>query len=66
MLPLLNVGYEAATYSAGLIAIIARFVVGRDGLTPAEVDAWVATCAGSAPDYFFSLNRYVFRATRSA
>jgi arsenite methyltransferase len=63
VLPLLNVGYEPATYSGGLIPIIARFVVGRDGWTADDVDAWIDDLRSLGADYFFGLNRYVFLAT---
>jgi arsenite methyltransferase len=64
VLPLLNVGYETATYSGGLLPIVTRFVTGRDGWTAAEVDGWAAELRTLGADYFFSLNRYVFCATR--
>jgi arsenite methyltransferase len=65
VLPLLNAGFEPATaFSAGLIDIIGDFVAGRGALPAAEVDAWKADLRGLGEGYFFSLNRYVFRATR--
>ena len=64
VLPLLNVGYETATYSGRLIPVIARFVAGRDGWTAADVDGWGEDIRTLGPDCFFSLNRYVFCATR--
>ncbi|MFI5898206.1 methyltransferase domain-containing protein [Actinoplanes sp. NPDC051513] len=64
VLTLLNVGYEAATYSGQLIPIVARFVTGRDGWTAADVDGWVEDLQTLGPDSFFSLNRYVFCATK--
>ncbi len=66
VIPLLNVGYEAATYSGGLIDIVADFVAGRAGLTAADVDGWREDLRSMESNYFFSLNRYVFRATRPA
>ncbi len=66
VIPLFNVGYEAATYSGGLIDIVADFVTGRDGLAAAEVDAWREDLRSMGPNYFFSLNRYVFGATKPA
>jgi len=62
-LPLLNAGYRADTYSAGLIDFIRAFVPGRDGLTADEVTAWADDLRGLGADYFFSLNRYLFLAT---
>jgi arsenite methyltransferase len=42
------------------------FVVGRDGLTAEEVQAWAADLRSLGADYFFSLNRYLFCATKTA
>jgi ubiquinone/menaquinone biosynthesis C-methylase UbiE len=62
ILPLFNVGYEPATYSAGVLEIIAGFAAGRDGLTPEEANAWAEDLRSLGPDYFFSINRYLFQA----
>jgi arsenite methyltransferase len=64
VVPLLNVGYDAANYSSGLISMVARFVAGRDGWTAADVDGWAEDLHTLGPDYFFSLNRYVFCTTK--
>jgi ubiquinone/menaquinone biosynthesis C-methylase UbiE len=64
VLPLLNAGFDPATFSAGLMQIISAFVTGRDGLTGDEVQDWAADLASLGPDYFFSLNRYAFLATK--
>jgi ubiquinone/menaquinone biosynthesis C-methylase UbiE len=64
VLTLLNTGYHPETYSGGLIGIVASFVVGRDGLTEHDVNSWVADLTEMGPAYFFSLNRYVFGATK--
>jgi ubiquinone/menaquinone biosynthesis C-methylase UbiE len=58
--PILTVGYERATYSAGVIGLIADFVVGRQGINDEEARAWAADLGGLGPHYFFSLNRYLF------
>jgi arsenite methyltransferase len=63
-IPILNVGYDANTYSAGLVAQVAAFVAGRGGLTDADVSAWVEDLAALGRDYFFSVNRYMFQATK--
>ena len=44
--------------------LIARFVEGRQGLTGADVDAWIADLRerGAEDDYLFSINRYCFLA----
>jgi arsenite methyltransferase len=65
VLPVLDTGYDPHTLSGGLIDLVAGFVVGRDGLTPAEVEAWAADLRSLGREYFFSLNRYVFRGTRA-
>lgn len=63
VIPLLDAVRDPNTYSAGLLDMITRFVAGRDGLTRADAEAWCAD-VGEREDYFFSLNRYVFRAAR--
>jgi ubiquinone/menaquinone biosynthesis C-methylase UbiE len=60
--PILNAGYHANTFSAGMIGLIADFVPGRAGVTMAEAHAWRTDLATLGPDYFFSLNRYLFLA----
>jgi arsenite methyltransferase len=65
VVPLCNVGFDPATYSAGLLDFVAGFVVGRDGLTAEEVQAWAADLRSLGTDAFFSLNRYLFCATKA-
>ncbi|HEY2174396.1 MAG TPA: methyltransferase domain-containing protein [Mycobacteriales bacterium] len=62
--PVLNAGYDPNTLSAGVIALAANFVPGRAGVTNEEMAAWRADLLGLGPDYFFSLNRYLFLAIR--
>jgi hypothetical protein len=64
ILPLLNTDYREDVYSHGLIDFVTGFVPGRDDLTDDEVLAWADDLRGLGSDYFFSLNRYVFLATR--
>lgn len=59
-IPLLNAGYDAHSYSAGLIGAITTFVPGRGGLTEDEVTAWANDLVSMGDDYFFSVNRYLF------
>jgi ubiquinone/menaquinone biosynthesis C-methylase UbiE len=66
ILPLLNVGYQPTTYSAALLELVAGFVTGRGGVTAAEAKVWADDLRSLGPDYFFSLNRYLFRATSRA
>lgn len=65
VLPLLNVGFDPVhSFSAALIDIVGDFVAGRGVVPAAEVDAWKADLRSLGDGYFFSLNRYVFRAIR--
>ncbi len=61
---ILNAGYDPDTFSAGVIGLVAEFVPGRAGVTLAEAQAWRADLVGLGPDYFFSLNRYLFLAVK--
>ncbi len=63
-IPVLNVGYDPNTYSAGLTGFITAFVPGRQGVTEAEAAAWKEDLVGLGEDYFFSLNRYLFVAVK--
>ena len=64
VIPLLNTGYDPSAFSAGLIGVIAGFVPGHAGVTPADVKAWEEDLLGLGAGYFFSLNRYLFLARR--
>lgn len=66
ILPLFNTGYDQATYSGGLLEIIAGYVADRGGITADTVGAWAQDLRALGPDYFFSINRYLFCATRPA
>jgi len=63
VLAILNHPYDADTYSAGMIPMVASYVAGRRDVTEAEAAAWADELTGLGEDYFFSLNRYVFVAT---
>jgi arsenite methyltransferase len=58
--PLLNTALHEDTFSANILQLIARFVVGRQGLTAQDTDAWVADlhARDSDGDYFFGMSRY--------
>jgi hypothetical protein len=64
VVPLLNVGYDRNTYSAGMIELVADFVGGRAGITAEAAADWLAGLLALGDDYFFSLNRYLFTAVR--
>jgi arsenite methyltransferase len=63
-LTMLNVGYEPRTFSGCLLEQIAAFVAGRSGLSTADAEAWAGDVRGQGENYFFSLDRFIFRATR--
>jgi SAM-dependent methyltransferase len=64
---LVNTSYNEGTFSYNLAAIIADFVRGGEALPDDDVDRWLAelTLLDQTDEYFFSLNRYLFRATRT-
>ena len=64
MLPLLNVGDPHDSFSGFLLGLVAGYVVDRNGLTSQEVEAWAESMRALGEDWFFSLNRYVFLASR--
>jgi SAM-dependent methyltransferase len=64
VIPLLNAGYDENTYSHHLIGFVSAFVVGRQGITRDEASAWADDLVSLGPEYLFSLNRYLFVATR--
>ncbi|MEV5961578.1 methyltransferase domain-containing protein [Kribbella sp. NPDC051952] len=63
VVPILNTGYGAHTYSAGLIDIVAAFVPGHGDVTAEEAQAWADDLRALGDGYFFSLNRYLFVAS---
>ena len=63
VVPILNVGHDPETYSAGMRHLIAEFVTGR-GISEVEVGAWLDDLRGLGERSFFSLNRYLFTASR--
>jgi arsenite methyltransferase len=64
VVPILNRRGDGGNFSSGVIALIAGFVAGRRGVSAADAEAWAADLVGRTDDYFFSLNRYLFVATR--
>ncbi len=65
IIPILNQGADRNTYSAGMLRLLAEYVAGRGGITADEATAWADDLRSLGDDYFFSINRYVFVATRS-
>jgi arsenite methyltransferase len=64
VVPLLNIGYHTNTYSAPIADMIARFVSGRQGISAEEANSWAGDIKSMGDNYFFSINRYLFVATR--
>ncbi len=67
VVPLLNLTYDPATYSVGMMTLIGNFASGRNGLSASDIADWRedAKRMGEQQSYFFSLNRYVFMAERA-
>jgi SAM-dependent methyltransferase len=66
IIPLFNPVFDVETYSNRMIDIIAPFVTGRRGIAAADADAWTQELRslGAQGRYFFSLNRYLFKARK--
>jgi hypothetical protein len=66
--PLLNLSYDDDCYSKGLSTIIEKFVRGRGDLSAGELNGWLHEFErlNEAGRYFFSSNRYGFKASRPA
>ena len=66
-IPLLELQYEHGSFSGDLIGVTAD-VAARHGMPRDEADAWAADLRGrtGAGEYFFSVNRYLFVATKPA
>ena len=61
-IPMFNPEFEDNTYGKGMLAMMASFAVGRNGISQSEADAWFAEFAelNKEGSFFFSLNRYMF------
>lgn len=66
IIPLYNAEYDQNTYSNRIIDLIVPFVVGREGITQDDAERWARELRGYGQngEYFFSLNRYFFLATK--
>jgi arsenite methyltransferase len=64
--PILNLRRHDDTYSKGLAGMIRDFVGRKNELPPQDPKEWYDECArlSEAGRYFFSSNRYIFRASR--
>ena len=66
IMPLCNTAYDQNTYSNRIIDLMVPFVVGREGITQDDAETWARELrdCGQNGEYFFSLNRYFFLATK--
>jgi arsenite methyltransferase len=67
IVPILNTAYDATTFSYNIAALIAAFVPGHGGISEDEATEWLNDLAELQHQgrYFFSVNRYLFAASRS-
>jgi hypothetical protein len=65
---LLNLSYDDDSYSKGLSTIIEKFVEGRGDVSAGNLNRWLKEFErlNEAGRYFFSSNRYIFKASRLA
>jgi ubiquinone/menaquinone biosynthesis C-methylase UbiE len=63
---IVNTCLDKDTYSYGLLRLIERFVADSASLPPDEIAAWIdeQRALGAANQYFFSMTRHFFRATK--
>jgi arsenite methyltransferase len=66
IVPILNTAYDATTFSYNIATLIAAFVPGHGGTSEDEVTEWLNDLAElqRRGRYFFSVNRYLFAASR--
>jgi arsenite methyltransferase len=64
--PILNLKWHDDAYSKGLASLIRDFVRRKNELPPEDLQAWYDEFArlSEAGRYFFSSNRYIFRASK--
>ena len=68
VIPMFNPEYHDNTFAKRALGIMASFAVGRRGVSQEEATAWFDEFAelGKQGRFFFSLNRYLFVAEKSA
>lgn len=62
VIPIINLEYDPNTYSHSMISLLAKFGVGRQGLSAEDLQGWAddLKAFGERGEYFFSVNRYAF------
>ena len=65
-IPMFNAEFQDNTYGKGLLALMAAFAAGRNGVSQGEAEAWFAEFPALSAEhkFFFSLNRYLFVADK--
>ena len=68
MFPILNLEWHDEAYSKGLAGLIRDFVARRNDLPPEDLKEWYDELGrlSEAGRYFFSSNRYIFRASKAS
>jgi arsenite methyltransferase len=66
IVPILNTDYDTTTFSYNIAPLIAAFAPGHGGVSEDEATEWLNDLAELQRQgrYFFSVNRYLFAATR--
>jgi hypothetical protein len=66
VVPMFNAEFEDDTYAKGLLDLMARFAAKRKAIAEEEARRWLEDFAtlGEQGTFFFSLNRYMFLASR--
>ena len=66
--PLATIELDPETYGAALMPFIAAFAGGREGISTAEVERWVAEqqALGERGEYFFAVTQFCFTARKPA
>jgi SAM-dependent methyltransferase len=64
--PILNLQCDDDSYSKGLAPLIRDFVAGKKGVSADDLSEWHGEFErlGEAGRYFFSINRYIFKASK--
>jgi arsenite methyltransferase len=64
VIPIINLAYDADTYSHSMITVLQKFALGRQGFSAQDLQDWADDLKkfGERGEYFFSVNRYAFLA----
>jgi arsenite methyltransferase len=64
--PILNLQYDDDSYSWGLAQIVRNFVAGKNDVSADDLKDWHSELErlSEAERYFFSSNRYIFKASK--